>query len=543
MAHRIFRKFEVLCLPFHASLLLFPPAIAAVFAGINWPLFNRLAFCYTTYMAALTVSVVAYRLSPFDPLYRYPGPFWGRTSMFCHATRSIGGGQAAHFRALHDTYGDIVRIGPNHLSIRDPSLVGPILGASGIPKGLTWKGAALTEANVPFIGIQDVEEHARRRRAWNRGLGPAALKGYEHAMFSRVQQLVDLLEGQKGPLLLGKWIKYFAGRYDFMSDMFSGGSEQMCAGDRGNIWGLADKGAEIAYFLGQIPWLGVYLGYVLGAAGPVRVVVEHCRKETARRLARGTSSRDLLSYLILQNNEDLPDQSPPLTHQLLNDSIVAIGAASETLSGALVSIFHCLLSNPEAYAALQDEVDRFYPQGADACNTTHHRDMHYLTAVIHETLRLFPPAATSIPRQVPHDAATVVLGSVMLPPGTYVFLPPYVLHCDARSFVFPDTFWPERWLVATFPGPSSGSEPAPDSDSRARFRFVHNGAAFIPFSHGPMGCAGKGLAMLEMRTVVCALVQRFKIRLEAPGRFPEESKGSYLTANRLELPVVLEPRW
>ncbi|KAM5544664.1 hypothetical protein V8D89_001562, partial [Ganoderma adspersum] len=46
---------------------------------------------------------------------------------------------------------------------------------------------------------------------WNRGLGPAALKGYEHAMFGRVRQLIDLLEGQKGgALLLGRWIKHFA---------------------------------------------------------------------------------------------------------------------------------------------------------------------------------------------------------------------------------------------------------------------------------------------------------------------------------------------
>lgn len=75
---------------------------------------------------------------------------------------------------------------------------------------LAYKGAALTEANVPFIGIQNVEEHIRRRRPWNRGLGPAALKGYGHILSSRVQQLVNTLEQQQGPVLLGRWIKYFA---------------------------------------------------------------------------------------------------------------------------------------------------------------------------------------------------------------------------------------------------------------------------------------------------------------------------------------------
>ena len=37
----------------------------------------------------------------------------------------------------------------------------------------------LCEAQVPMVGIQDVDEHLRRRRAWNRGLGPAALKEYD----------------------------------------------------------------------------------------------------------------------------------------------------------------------------------------------------------------------------------------------------------------------------------------------------------------------------------------------------------------------------
>ena len=71
-------------------------------------------------------------------------------------------------------------------------------------------GATLSTANVSFIGIQNAEEHAQRRRAWNRGLAPAALKGYDHIMSNRVHQLVDVLGQQEGPVVLGKWINYFA---------------------------------------------------------------------------------------------------------------------------------------------------------------------------------------------------------------------------------------------------------------------------------------------------------------------------------------------
>ena len=41
---------------------------------------------------------------------------------------------------------------------------------------------------------------------------------------------------------------------------------------------------------------------------------------------------------------------------------------------------------------------------------------------------------------------------------------------------------------------------------------MHNDLAFLAFSHGPMNCVGKGFALQEIRTVVCALVQRFQVR-------------------------------
>ncbi len=76
-----------------------------------------------------------------------------------------------------------------------------------------------------------------------------------------------------------------------------------------------------------------------------------------------------------QNNEDLPgEHRPPERH--LDDGILAMMAGSDTSSSAITSIFHCLLSHPDAYIALQEEVNRFCPQGEDVCSTANHRDMH-----------------------------------------------------------------------------------------------------------------------------------------------------------------------
>ena len=94
----------------------------------------------------------------------------------------------------------------------------------------------------------------------------------------------------------------------------------------------------------------------------------------------------------------------------------------------------------------------------------------------------------------------------------------------------PNTFWPDRWLLASAPAPPPG--------------FVHNPAAFVPFSFGPNNCVGKGLALQEMRTVVCALLQRFRVRAREGWDAPsfEREYRDYFTAPRPEVPVVLEVR-
>ncbi|KAJ7692153.1 cytochrome P450 [Mycena rosella] len=70
------------------------------------------------------------------------------------------------------------------------------------------------------------------------------------------------------------------------------------------------------------------------------------------------------------------------------------------------------------------------------------------------------------------------------------------MHHDARYFYpDPERFMPERWLA--------------DEDDAA---FVLNQEAFIPFSTGPANCAGRSLAMLELRMVVAYVMQAFELR-------------------------------
>ena len=118
----------------------------------------------------------------------------------------------------------------------------------------------------------------------------------------------------------------------------------------------------------------------------------------------------------------------------------------------------------------------------------------------------------------------------------------YSIHRDPRNFSKPDTFWPERWLLAASPDSASAPE-----------GFVHDAQAFIPFSHGPMNCVGRALGLVELRAVLCALVRRFDFRLVGVGegaackgerllRAYEAEVRDYFVTERAAVRVVLEPR-
>ncbi|KAI1782895.1 hypothetical protein LXA43DRAFT_386450 [Ganoderma leucocontextum] len=76
------------------------PPVVPIPPVSRWPLLYRFVFYCATYIGALAISVITYRLSAFHPLYRYPGPLWCRMSMFCHAIRTVWGASHHLFTVL-----------------------------------------------------------------------------------------------------------------------------------------------------------------------------------------------------------------------------------------------------------------------------------------------------------------------------------------------------------------------------------------------------------------------------------------------------------
>ena len=64
-----------------------------------------------TYGGAVISFTLIYRLSPFHPLAKYPGPAIAKTSKLWAAYLCAKGDLTRHCKCLHDRYGDVVRLG------------------------------------------------------------------------------------------------------------------------------------------------------------------------------------------------------------------------------------------------------------------------------------------------------------------------------------------------------------------------------------------------------------------------------------------------
>ena len=129
VSHLIFRFFEPRSLLSRATLLLIIPALLSqLISYTGHSLYAAVPLAFTTHIGALIFFTLAYRLSPFHPLAKYPGPVIAKTSKWWAAYISARGDPQRYIKHLHDRYGDVVRTGKRrcfplryiHLSIFRP---------------------------------------------------------------------------------------------------------------------------------------------------------------------------------------------------------------------------------------------------------------------------------------------------------------------------------------------------------------------------------------------------------------------------------------
>jgi cytochrome P450 len=213
-------------------------------------------------------------------------------------------------------------------------------------------------------------------------------------------------------------------------------------------------------------------------------------REIAARQARGGSvqGEDVLSMLIDARDEEGEGFTPA---QLRDQMMHLLFGGHDTTSSTLSFLLYELGRSPGVLAGVLEEQDRVL--GGRGPNTEElSSELPYLSMVVDETLRLYPPVWFG-PRM---SVRAFEFGGYRIPAGVHVIHCSWASHRLPEVFANPEAFIPERFT------PERRRELAP--------------GAYIPFGGGQRICIGKRFGTLMVKAVATTVLQRWRCELR-PG--------------------------
>ncbi|KAM3277633.1 hypothetical protein ACQJBY_045498 [Aegilops geniculata] len=202
---------------------------------------------------------------------------------------------------------------------------------------------------------------------------------------------------------------------------------------------------------------------------------------------------DILSSYI--NDPDFADDD--LLHATLINFMIA---GRDTIGTTLPWIFYNLAQNPNIISIIRNELSPIashkvaHGMGAMVFEPEETKSLVYLRATLYETLRLYPPAHM--------ERKTVVTDDIMpsgheVHAGDAIFISLYSMG-RMESLWGKDCldFNPNRWLL-------EGSNKLKNVPSHK----------FLAFNSGPRVCMGKEIAVMQMKTIVAAVMWNFDVEL------------------------------
>ncbi|RYP45562.1 hypothetical protein DL768_008111 [Monosporascus sp. mg162] len=242
--------------------------------------------------------------------------------------------------------------------------------------------------------------------------------------------------------------------------------------------------------------LFLYLRAVMRGKSYLRTV----EKMIKTRLANSQHARHDF-YSVVADNMRISEKDNVWTSEIWGEAIFFLTAGGDTTSTGLSALFFYLSRNPRCYQRLAEEIRSTFSSGADIRGPMLAK-CQYLRACFDEALRMSPPIPGTLWREEASEykraTEPLLVDGHVVPPGTQVGVNAYAIHHNEEYFPEPFKFKPERWL----------------SDNPESRRTNKN--AFIPFSAGARGCAGKAMAYLEAGLVIAKALWYFDFE-KAPG--------------------------
>ncbi|KAL6509680.1 hypothetical protein OROGR_022990 [Orobanche gracilis] len=247
-----------------------------------------------------------------------------------------------------------------------------------------------------------------------------------------------------------------------------------------------------------------------------RLIQEHMMK-TTKEHDDGDYKGNFLDILLQCQKENTSGDS------IDKDSIKALIldvflAGTDTISTVLEWVLTELLRHPIVKEKLQKEVTEIAKDGEWITDVDLEK-MHYMKAVIKETLRYHPPIPILVPRISGED---LKVNGYNIKSGTFVMINVYAIGRDSASWDEPERFMPERFLNCC-----------------VDFELILFGA-------GRRGCPGISFGIATMELLLANLMHKFNWELPDGAQGKEDmdmSESAGVTVRRVvHLLAVATPR-
>nr|BAN21142.1 cytochromeP450 [Riptortus pedestris] len=179
---------------------------------------------------------------------------------------------------------------------------------------------------------------------------------------------------------------------------------------------------------------------------------------------------------------------------LAAQSFVFLLAGFETTSDCLNYVAFLLSKNKKVQDKAREEVIKIKQKYGEFSYEAV-KEMTYLENVIHETTRVFPPVPM-LNRMCTKDYTFP--DGTLLEKGSNIIIPIYSIQRDPDYYPQPDLFDPDR------------------------FNQHNSKATWLPFGDGPRNCIGKRFAMVEVKTALATILEKYYLEESKLTKYPLE---------------------
>ncbi|KAI0192445.1 cytochrome P450 [Astrocystis sublimbata] len=442
---------------------------------------------YALIANAIVLALIVWIYNVFrSPIAKFPGPWYTILTDAIIQYTTVKGTKILYVNKLHEKYGPIVRISPQELSLRDPSVTRKVYSVKGeFPKAEFYDRLLNGTPNV--FSTRDIDVHRHYRRLLSSGLAESSLSTHLPIIESKLQLAIERMSDEahrRGATDVFHW--FLAMATDVIGELsFGQGFQMLETGEKNQYIRDLETVNKLGGIRVTFPFLVqlghyIYIPFIKAANEHRRRTVKYAEQSIARHYRiveeEGESAKPtLLSKLYKAGDDGMAFD------EVRSNAMGYVIAGSDTTANTLTYTIWSVCKHPEVKARLLEELQKL----PDPYDYTNVKSLDYLNLVIEEVLRLYPAAPAGLPRDVP-AGGTEILG-YHIPAGYTVSIGAYNMHRNSAVFANPETFDPLRWENPT----------------------KNMKEAFVPFGGGSRVCLGIHLARMELRMATAIFFRTF----------------------------------